>query len=109
MSNWQIESAHYKGIEMNGLSTRRIGFSRERQRQQTRLQQRQQIVDKVASALADNYFPSLKRLEIEFNNNEIKLKGSVRTYHEKQIAYSLSQNACGDTKIVDEILVNSSN
>ncbi len=92
---------------MNGLSTRRTGFTRQRCQQRQQRQQRQQIVDRVASALADNHFPALKRLEIEFWDGELKLKGSVRTFYEKQIACSLSQSVCGDTQIVDEIFVSS--
>jgi len=50
-------------------------------------------------------FPALTRLDIEADSGTVTLKGTVRTFYQKQMAITLSMQVEGVTKIVDEIVV----
>ena len=50
-------------------------------------------------------FPALTRLDIEADSGTVTLKGTLRTFYQKQMAITLSMQVEGVTKIVDEIVV----
>ena len=87
---------HQRELDQNQLSQPRFELTVE----QTR------VMRELEAALYDNYFPALKELEIEFDQDRLKISGSLPTYYEKQIACSLSRRIIGDWDLLDQITVN---
>jgi osmotically-inducible protein OsmY len=61
--------------------------------------------EKISHLLHCQNFPMLRRLDIEAEDGTVTLKGSLRTFHEKQIALTVSTQVQGVDRLVDEIVV----
>jgi osmotically-inducible protein OsmY len=59
----------------------------------------------IANQLAESNRASLKRLSVAVNNGEVTLRGSVGSFHEKQIAIQACRVLAGIERLIDAVEV----
>lgn len=65
----------------------------------------QQIGCEVADVLAKRHFPAFRTLKIGVEKGAVTLSGTVRSFHEKQVAISTLQQIEGVVSLMDQIQV----
>lgn len=60
---------------------------------------------RVKSFLESRSVPGLRRLTVEARGNVVVLRGTVRTYYEKQLAVHCCQHVAGVMAVTDQIEV----
>lgn len=68
-------------------------------------QEQLDLARRVKNFLAGRNLPGLRRLEIEVDGNSVVLRGTVRTFYEKQLAVHCCQRVAGVINVVDGIEV----
>jgi osmotically-inducible protein OsmY len=63
----------------------------------------QDLERRVVSYLAARYLPSLRQLQVSVEEGTVTLRGSVRSFYEKQIAIHSCQRVAGVRKLVDAV------
>jgi osmotically-inducible protein OsmY len=65
----------------------------------------QKLGRRVADALASRHFPAFRTLAIGVEKGAVTLSGTVRSFHERQVAVSMSQQVLGVVSLMDQIEV----
>lgn len=63
------------------------------------------IALRVRGFLARQHFPTLQELDLEVERGELTLRGSVRSFYEKQVAMSICRRVPGVLTFIDEVAV----
>ncbi len=61
----------------------------------------------VSRLLASRHYPAFRQLEVEVCHGAVTLSGHLGSYHEKQVAITLSQHVAGVLMLIDRIDVSS--
>jgi osmotically-inducible protein OsmY len=59
----------------------------------------------VAATLLERHYPAFRTLVIGVEQGSVTLSGTVRTFHERQVAVSISQQVDGVLFLLDQIEV----
>jgi hypothetical protein len=68
-------------------------------------EENRELERRVRNFLDQRSIPSLRRLTVEAAGNSVVLRGTVRTYYEKQLAINCCQRVAGVLDVVDAIEV----
>jgi len=60
---------------------------------------------RVRLFLDGSHIPTLRRVAVEINGDAVLLRGTVRSYHEKQIAIQFASRVAGVRRVIDMIEV----
>jgi hypothetical protein len=60
---------------------------------------------RVFQYLLDRHMPGLRRLSVEAEAGKVTLRGSVRTFYEKQLCQSIARRVAGVRQVVDQVSV----
>ncbi|MGC3966779.1 MAG: BON domain-containing protein [Pirellulales bacterium] len=60
---------------------------------------------RVASFLADSNMPGLRQLRVDAEAGVVTLRGTVRTYYEKQLSQQRCKRVAGVVRLVDKVEV----
>lgn len=63
----------------------------------------QKLAQRVERILADQHFPTIRRLSVDVYDGVVTVTGQVTTWHEKQVAISTCQQVPGVDSLVDQI------
>jgi osmotically-inducible protein OsmY len=63
----------------------------------------QDLERRVVSYLAARYLPSLRQLHVSVQEGTVTLRGSVRSFYEKQIAIHSCQRVAGVRRLIDAV------
>jgi osmotically-inducible protein OsmY len=62
-----------------------------------------ELLQRVRLFLIGSNLPGLRHIAVEADGDTVILRGSVRTFYEKQLAVRLSRRVAGVIQVVDEI------
>ncbi len=60
---------------------------------------------RVANYLFGRQVPALRRIEVEADHGTVTLRGSVYTFHQKQLCLNCTRRVAGVRHLVDEVEV----
>jgi osmotically-inducible protein OsmY len=63
----------------------------------------QDLERRVISYLSARYLPGLRQLQVSVQEGTVTLRGSVKSFYEKQIAIHSCQRVAGVRKLVDAV------
>ncbi|MDP6444537.1 MAG: BON domain-containing protein [Pirellulaceae bacterium] len=64
-----------------------------------------EIQERMHASLARQHRPNLKRIRVDVEPDCVRLEGAVSSFYEKQLAFQVSRQECGNRQIVDRVLV----
>ena len=67
-----------------------------------------ELRDRVKQFLGSQHFASFRRLDVGILGDSVILDGSVRSFHERQLAVALCQHVQGVHRVVDQLVVSES-
>ena len=60
---------------------------------------------RVAQYLLDRHHPGLRSLDVEAHSGTVTIRGTVRTFYEKQLCQHICRRVAGVIGLVDHVLV----
>jgi osmotically-inducible protein OsmY len=66
----------------------------------------QELRRRVKTFLSITHRPGLRFLDVEAHAGVVRLRGSVKTFYEKQLSAQLARRVAGVVRLIDEVTVN---
>ena len=63
------------------------------------------LADRITTQLAETHRASLRRLSVDVHAGEVTLRGSVSSFHERQIAIQTCRELPGIDRLIDAVEV----
>ena len=64
-----------------------------------------ELARRVTNYLAGQHIPALRAIEVEALNGAVTLRGTVKTFYEKQLTHHSASRVAGVRQVIDEIQV----